>query len=76
LPADAVRVLVARSIRAFADGFVSLLLPIYLLRLGFSVLAIGSIITSTLTGSALLTLALGWSRTGTPVVGCCAAPVC
>jgi MFS family permease len=57
--ADALRVLAARSVRAFGDGFVSLLLPIYLLRLGFSPLAIGSIITSTLLGSALLTLALG-----------------
>jgi MFS family permease len=57
--ADILRVLAARSVRAFADGFVSLLLPIYLLQLGFSALAIGSIITSTLIGSALLTLALG-----------------
>jgi MFS family permease len=57
--ADALRVLAGRSVRAFADGFVSLLLPIYLLRLGFSALAIGAIITSTLLGSALLTLALG-----------------
>ena len=51
--------LAGRSARAFADGFVSLLLPIYLLRLGFSALAIGAIITSTLLGSALLTLVLG-----------------
>jgi len=56
---DALRVLAGRSVRAFADGFVSLLLPIYLLRLGFTPLAIGAIITSTLLGSALLTLALG-----------------
>jgi MFS family permease len=34
-------------------------LPIYLLELGFSVLAIGSIITATLIGSALLTLWAG-----------------
>ncbi len=45
--------------RAFADGFVSLLLPIYLLELGFGTLAIGSIITSTLLGSALLTFWIG-----------------
>ncbi|HET8998971.1 MAG TPA: MFS transporter [bacterium] len=51
--------LAGRSVRAFGDGFVSLLLPIYLLRLGFSPLAIGSIITGTLLGSALLTLTLG-----------------
>ena len=57
--ADALRVLTSRSTRAFADGFVSLLLPVYLLRLGYGPFAIGSIITSTLVGSALLTLALG-----------------
>jgi MFS family permease len=58
---DALRVLAGRSVRAFADGFVSLLLPVYLLGLGYGPLAIGSIITSTLVGSALLTLALGMS---------------
>jgi len=56
---DALRILVARGVRAFADGFVSVLLPIYLLELGFSVFAIGVIITSTLIGSALLTLWAG-----------------
>jgi MFS family permease len=56
---DALHILAARSVRAFADGFVALLLPIYLLERGFSVLAIGSIITATLIGSALLTLWVG-----------------
>ncbi len=51
--------LAARSVRAFADGFVALLLPTYLLELGFGTFAIGSIITSTLIGSALLTLSIG-----------------
>jgi MFS family permease len=52
-------ILAARAVRAFADGFVSVLLPIYLLELGFSVIAIGSIVTATLIGSALLTLWVG-----------------
>jgi MFS family permease len=52
-------VLAARGVRSFADGFVALLLPSYLLELGFSAFAIGSIITSTLIGSALLTLWAG-----------------
>jgi hypothetical protein len=51
-----VRIPTARGLRAFADGFVSLLLPIYLVELGFSALAIGVIVTSTLIGTALLTL--------------------
>jgi len=56
---DARWILAARGIRAFADGFVALLLPIYLLELGFGPFAIGSIITSTLIGSALLTYWVG-----------------
>src|SRR5205823_1672266 len=56
---DAIRILTARGSRAFADGFVSLLLPIYLVELGFSALAIGAIVTSTLIGTALLTLWVG-----------------
>jgi MFS family permease len=59
--ADARRILAARGVRAFADGFVALLLPIYLLDRGFSVLAIGWIVTSTLIGSAALTVWLGIS---------------
>jgi hypothetical protein len=33
---DALRVLAARGVRAFADGFVALLLPIWLVDLGFN----------------------------------------
>jgi MFS family permease len=58
--ADALRVLTARGARAFGDGFVALLLPIYLVELGFSTLAIGAIVTSTLIGTAILTLGVGW----------------
>src|ERR1700746_2797766 len=59
--ADALRVLTARGVRAFGDGFVALLLPIYLVELGFSALAIGAIVTSTLIGTAILTLGVGWT---------------
>jgi MFS family permease len=48
-----------RGVRAFADGFVALLLPAYLVQLGFSSFEIGAIVTGTLLGSAALTLALG-----------------
>jgi MFS family permease len=57
---DAIRILTARGLRAFADGFVALLLPIYLVDLGFSSVAIGSIVAGTLIGTALLTLWVGW----------------
>src|SRR6266478_1954658 len=58
--ADALYVLAARGVRAFGDGYVALLLPIYLVELGFNALAIGAIVTSTLVGTALLTLWVGW----------------
>ncbi len=56
---DARRILVARGLRAFGEGFVALLVPIYLYDLGFTALAIGAIVTSTLIGTALLTLWVG-----------------
>ena len=49
---DALRVLAARGVRAFADGFVALLLPIYLVEIGFNALAVGAIVASTLVGTA------------------------
>ncbi len=53
------RILIARGLRAFGDGFVSLLLPLYLLELGFGPLQVGVLATATLCGSGLLTLAVG-----------------
>jgi MFS family permease len=51
--------LLARGLRAAADGFVSIVLPAYLLRLGLDALQVGILATATLLGSALLTLAVG-----------------
>ncbi|MEQ8397883.1 MFS transporter [Thalassobaculum sp.] len=56
---DAARILWIRGLRAFADGFVALLLPVYLIELGFGAFAVGAIITATLIGSAGLTLGVG-----------------
>lgn len=53
------RLLWARGLRAFADGYVSLLLPIYLLSLGMGPLEVGAIATATLIGSGVLTLLTG-----------------
>ena len=53
------RVIIARAIRGFADGFVSVLLALYLTNLGFSPVQVGAIVTGTLLGSAALTLAFG-----------------
>jgi MFS family permease len=49
----------ARSLRAFGDGYVAILLPLHLSRLGYDAFAVGVVSTATLLGSALLTLALG-----------------
>jgi MFS family permease len=53
------RLPIARGLRAFGDGFVSLLLPLYLITLGFSPFEVGVIATGTLLGSGVLTLLMG-----------------
>lgn len=58
--ADARPLLAARALRAFGDGFVSLLLPYYLTLLGYNAFQIGLLVTATLLGSGLLTLAVGF----------------
>jgi MFS family permease len=56
---DVHRLLWVRGLRAFGDGYVSLLLPVYLLALGLSPFEVGVITTGTLLGSGALTLLLG-----------------
>ncbi|WP_457664189.1 MFS transporter [Sinorhizobium medicae] len=52
--------LAARAVRDIGNGFVSVLLPIYLLALGFTPLEVGVIATASLLGSALLTICVGF----------------
>ena len=56
---DTRRLFFGKALRAFTDGLVSIVLPLYLLQLGYSAFAVGAIVTSTLLGSALLTLSIG-----------------
>jgi len=56
---DAARLVTTRALRGLADGAVSVVLASYLGRLGFSPLEVGALVTATLLGSAVLTLALG-----------------
>ena len=56
---DIRRLLWARGLRAFGDGFVSLLLPLYLITLGLTPFEVGVITTGTLLGSGILTLLVG-----------------
>jgi MFS family permease len=56
---DAARLITARAVRSFGDGFIAVLLPLYLTQLGFSGFRIGALTTATLLGSAVLTLLVG-----------------
>jgi MFS family permease len=56
---DKNRLLITRAIRGLADGVVSVVLATYLTALGFSPVAVGALITSTLLGSAAVTLGVG-----------------
>ena len=53
-------ILTARGLRAVVDGCISVVLPAYLLALGFDALQIGVLSTAALLGSAVLTLAVGF----------------
>ncbi|MEI5995808.1 MFS transporter [Paraburkholderia bengalensis] len=56
---SALILLVARGLRGVCDGFIAVLLPGYLLALGFGQLAVGLISTTTLFGSAFATVLVG-----------------
>lgn len=49
----------ARALRDFGDSFVAILLPAYLLALGFAPFEVGVLATASLLGSAFLTIAAG-----------------
>ena len=55
----ALPLLMGKALRAFADGYVAVLLPAYLLALGFGTMDVGILSTVTLLGSAFATLAIG-----------------
>jgi MFS family permease len=51
---------VARSLRGFGDGFATIILPAYLTALGYDPIRIGIVLTASLLGTAVLTLAVGF----------------
>ncbi len=53
------RIFWARGLRDFADGLVAVLLPAYLVALGYGAAEIGAVATIALLGSALMTLGVG-----------------
>lgn len=56
---DAAVLIRARALRAFGDGYVAVLLPLYLTTIDYSNFQIGAVATAMLVGSALLTLFVG-----------------
>lgn len=56
--------MLTRALRALGDGAVSILLVSYLQRLGFNAFEVGTIVTATLLGSAVLTLVVGLAPHG------------
>jgi len=57
---DAALLLTSRGLRAFGDGVVSIILPVYLLAQGRNAAEVGLLITMTLLGSAASTLLIGF----------------
>ena len=49
----------ARGVRGFGDGFATIILPAYLTALGYDPVRIGVVVTASLLGTALFTLAVG-----------------
>src|SRR5262245_9614185 len=51
--------LTARAVRAFGDGFVSILVPVYLTGIGFAPFEVGALTTAMLLGPAMMMLVIG-----------------
>src|SRR5262245_45508740 len=49
----------ARAARGFGDGFAAIILPAYLIEIGFTPFQVGVVATAALLGSAVLTLVIG-----------------
>jgi len=63
LSSDARRLLVGKAVRAFSDGLVSVVLPLYLLQVGFSAFEVGQVKMGALVAST------SYSRSRTLVLG-------
>src|SRR6266702_5016134 len=57
--ADILNLYAARAARGFGDGFAAIILPAYLIEIGFNPFQIGVVAAAALLGSAALTLVIG-----------------
>lgn len=68
------RILWARGLRDFGDGLAAVLLPAYLVALGYGAAEVGVVATIALLGSALMTLAVDIAGAVPIPGGCCCSP--
>ena len=59
MPSDVRTLYVARGLRGFGDGFATIILPAYLTAIGYDPIAIGVVLSASLLGTAIFTLAIG-----------------
>src|SRR5712671_6264800 len=59
-PSDTFYLYAARAVRGFGDGFGAIILPAYLIEIGFNPFEVGLVAAAALLGSAALTLAIGF----------------
>jgi MFS family permease len=60
-PSTIVTLYAARAARGFGDGFAAIILPAYLIEIGFNPFQVGLVATAALLGSAATTLAIGFA---------------
>jgi len=58
-PSDILYLYAARALRGFGDGFAVIILPVYLLAIGFTPQQVGIVASASLLGTATLTLLVG-----------------
>lgn len=58
-PSNVFPLYAARGVRGFGDGFATIILPAYLTAIGYEPIQIGIVVTASLLGTALFTLAVG-----------------
>lgn len=63
-----------RALQDFGDGFVAVLLPVYLTALGLGALEVGVVAALALLGSALMTLGIGLLGAQTVSADCSLVP--
>ena len=59
MPSNVRLLYLARGIRGFGDGFATIILPAYLTAMGYNPIQIGIVLTGSLLGTAVFTLAIG-----------------